>query len=395
MRLRRVHFRNILSFRNAELSEIGNVNLLIGANASGKSNFMDALSLLQAAPRGLGDPIARGGGIREWIWRGKAELFGVASIECEVEVDESSSPLHYLLSIQEANETFAVHEERLAPKRKDKRSPTAIFDREGANLVFRGSVGDHLLRNGHRVAKIAPNVSVLSAFRDPSEKRELTAVGKGFDQLRIYRNFDTAGRTTAGARHGVSTSYPPSDTLAEDGFNLALVLSRMRISGSIKKVESYMAELSPRFGEINVDPVGGIARILIEEKGLRRPTPALRLSDGTLKFMCLLAVLCNTEAESGVVCIDEPEAGLHPDAVCLLARAIREASKSTQFVIATHSDALVDEFSDTPEAVVVCESDPSDGTKFTRLSRRKLKAWLKDYSLGELWRKGTIGGNPW
>jgi predicted ATPase len=169
----------------------------------------------------------------------------------------------------------------------------------------------------------------------------------------------------------------------------------MRISGAIKKVESYMAELSPGFGEINVDPVGGIARILIEEKGLRRPTPALRLSDGTLKFMCLLAVLCNTEAESGVVCIDEPEAGLHPDAVRLLARAIREASKSTQFVIATHSDALVDEFSDTPEAVVVCESDPSDGTKFTRLSRRKLKAWLKDYSLGELWRKGTIGGNPW
>jgi len=61
----------------------------------------------------------------------------------------------------------------------------------------------------------------------------------------------------------------------------------------------------------------------------------------------------------------------------------------------THSEALVDEFSDTPEAVVVCESASETGTQFKRLSRRRLKTWLQDYSLGELWRKGAIGGNPW
>jgi predicted ATPase len=66
-----------------------------------------------------------------------------------------------------------------------------------------------------------------------------------------------------------------------------------------------------------------------------------------------------------------------------------------QLIIVTHSDALVDEFSDTLEAVVVCESDPEKRTQFKRLSRRKLKAWLEDYSLGELWKKGAIGGNPW
>jgi predicted ATPase len=169
----------------------------------------------------------------------------------------------------------------------------------------------------------------------------------------------------------------------------------MRIEGTIKRLEEYLARLSERFGEVHVDVAGGTARIYLKEHGLQRSTPGLRLSDGTLKFLCLLAVLFNSESERSLICVDEPETGLHPDAVRLLARAINEASPNLQLIIVTHSDALVDEFSDTPEAVVVCESDFETGTRFKRLSRRKLKTWLQDYSLGELWRKGTIGGNPW
>ena len=86
MRLRQVHLKNILSFRDAVLTEIGPVNLLIGPNASGKSNFLDALSLFQYAPRGIATQIARGGGIREWIWRGGDALFGIGKIECIVEI---------------------------------------------------------------------------------------------------------------------------------------------------------------------------------------------------------------------------------------------------------------------------------------------------------------------
>jgi len=307
MQLRQVHLNNILSFRDAELTEIGPVNLLIGPNASGKSNFLDALSLLQYAPTGLPAPIARGGGIREWIWKGRDALFGIGKIECIVQIEESEFPLQYLLSIQEADQAFTIHEERLVAQRKVKASNTPLFDREEGNVVLRGSLSGQFLRNGNRIAKIAATESVLNAFRDPTEMRELTALGKGFDGIKIYRNFDTSPRPNSGARHGVSTSYPPSDTLAEDGFNLALVLSRMRINGSIKKVESYLADFSARFGEVNVDPFGGIARILIEEEGLLRPTPAVRLSDGTLNFLCLLAVLCNTDSTAGLICIDEPQ----------------------------------------------------------------------------------------
>jgi predicted ATPase len=92
------------------------------------------------------------------------------------------------------------------------------------------------------------------------------------------------------------------------------------------------------------------------------------------------------------VCIEEPEAGLHPDALRLVADALKEASARTQLVITTHSAELVDAFTDQPEAVLVCSRDASESTNIERLSER-LRLWLDDYSLGELWRRGEISGN--
>ena len=385
MRLSKLHLENLLSFRDAQLCDLGPVSLLIGPNASGKTNLLDALSLLQAAPDNLGAPISRGG-IRDWIWRGQDQPSPVARIECDLEIAESRSPLRYSLAIQEAEQAFFIPEEKLVPLHKGARP---LFARESGRVIFGGAKAA-AVNGGIGAAK-----SALSVFRDPAGKPELTAVGKAFEAIRIYRNFDTSTGPRGGARFGVSASYLPVDQLDEDGYNLALVLSRMALNGSIEKVQQYLHEFCDRYGKVQVDPKGGIARLFIREQGLRENTPGVRLSDGTLKLLCLLAVFFNTESPPSVVCIDEPETGLHPDAVRLLAGAIREASSRTQLIIATHSDALVDEFSDNPEAVVVCEADASQGTQFKRLSRKQLKSWLADYSLGELWRKGTIGGNPW
>jgi predicted ATPase len=95
---------------------------------------------------------------------------------------------------------------------------------------------------------------------------------------------------------------------------------------------------------------------------------------------------------ASVVCIEEPESGLHPDAVAVVADALREASTHMQLIVTTHSDALVDRFTDEPEHVVVCERDSDESTRFSRLSRDQLKEWLEEYTLGDLWRRGEIGG---
>jgi predicted ATPase len=95
-----------------------------------------------------------------------------------------------------------------------------------------------------------------------------------------------------------------------------------------------------------------------------------------------------------LICIEEPELGIHSDIIPTIAKLLKEASKVTQIIVTTHSEVLVDELTETPESVLVCEKHEGS-TQLRRLEKDLLEDWLKRYSLGELWRKGEIGGNRW
>ncbi len=138
---------------------------------------------------------------------------------------------------------------------------------------------------------------------------------------------------------------------------------------------------------------GGTVQVFIHEKGLHNPIPATRLSDGTLRYLCLLTILCHS-APPPFVCIEEPESGVHPDILPTLADLLVDASRRTQLIVTTHSDTLVSALSAVSEAVLVCERD-ADGSRLRRLDPDQLQIWLEQYSLGELWRMGEIGGTRW
>ena len=126
------------------------------------------------------------------------------------------------------------------------------------------------------------------------------------------------------------------------------------------------------------------------EKFLDQTVPAIRQSDGVLRFLCYLVIFMNPKPPP-LICLEEPEIGLHPDAIRVLSKLIKEASQRTQLIITTHSDLLVSGLSDVPESIVVCDRD-MDGTKMERLSADKYEEWLKKYSLGDLWLRGEFGG---
>ena len=130
----------------------------------------------------------------------------------------------------------------------------------------------------------------------------------------------------------------------------------------------------------------------LHETGFAAPIPATRLSDGTIRFVALLATLLSPTPPP-LVCIEEPELGLHPDAVALLADILVEASDRTQLVVTTHSDALVSALTAQPDAIVACER-PGAGTELRRLDPKRLASWLEDYRLGDLWRMGRTGSEP-
>lgn len=112
-----------------------------------------------------------------------------------------------------------------------------------------------------------------------------------------------------------------------------------------------------------------------------------------MRYLSLLAALYNPSPTSAnLICIEEPELGLHPDILPTLAEILKEVSHKKQLIITTHSEILIDALSDTPESVIVCENN--DGhTILKRLSYKDLKEWLEEYSLGELWNRGELGGN--
>jgi predicted ATPase len=239
--------------------------------------------------------------------------------------------------------------------------------------------------------KFLPGESVLSQFKSPIDSTPITEVGNHFAQIRIFREFRTGPGSPA--RYGISTSVS-KDALADGSDNLALMLHELDFLGVHERIRSYLRRFCERFEDVKVNVGEGLARAYLREAGLVEMLSAIRMSDGTLKFLSLLAALFHPKPPP-LMCIEEPEIGLHPDAMQLVAEALVEASESMQLIVTTHSDALIDYLTDRPDTVLVCERDFDNGTQIKRLSKEHLKAWLEHYTLGQLWRKGEIGGGRW
>ena len=232
--------------------------------------------------------------------------------------------------------------------------------------------------------------SVLAELRHPSEVH-IRELGESFESIRIYSEFHTGPGSQA--RFGIS-SAAFGGYLSEDGANLALVLSELDRHNQLHRVNEHLSQLFDRFERVSIHPRDGITQVYVHEKGMSTPISAAGLSDGTLRLLCLLAVLLDPTAPP-LVCIEEPEIGLHPDAIRMIGELLVEASERMQLIVTTHSPALVDALTAKPESAIVCERDFDGFTQLRRLQKADLDEWLERYSLGELWRKGEIGGNRW
>ena len=388
--LKSIGLKNILSFKDAELP-LGSLNVLIGPNGAGKSNLIDVIGLLQAAPGDLNGAILRGGGAPAWVRKGEKGAPGVAAIECEFVL--GADQLAYSLEFSAVERGLVIEHERLkrTPKRsRDHRNaaPGVYFERSVANMQFWDpDTGGMASRKGG----VSASGSLFSMLRSPIDKTPITPLGMELERIRVYRSFNTG--MDARARNGTGANVP-KEFLDDGGDNLAAVLHEMRFDGSIERVNQYVRRLADQFEDVRVRLDAGSAQTYLKEKGIEQPISAVRLSDGTLKFLCLMAVLLHANPPP-LICMEEPELGLHPDALQLVAEVLRDAADRSQLIVTTHSEALIDALSGRPDAVVVCERDFDNATSFQRLSREGLGLWLERYRLGELWRKGQIGGNRW
>jgi predicted ATPase len=232
--------------------------------------------------------------------------------------------------------------------------------------------------------------SILSQRRDSLFYPELTHVAASLERIAIFQDW-TFGRRNR-ARIATGTDQP-ADFLLPDASNLGLVLHElMQNSRTRGKLLEYLKLFYDAAEYLPTRIFAGAIQLFVDE-GENGLISATRLSDGTLRYLSLLAILCHPSPPP-LICIEEPELGLHPDVIPTIAELLKDASQRTQLVVTTHSDALVSALSDVPESVVVCDSG-LDGTTLRRLDRDNLAAWLENYSLGEIWQRGEIGGTRW
>lgn len=385
--IRTIHLRNLLSFGPAsEEVELLGLNVLIGPNASGKSNLIEAIDLLRACPRDLTRPILSGGGVTEWLWKG-GSWPPVAEIEATVNYPSGPAPLRHRLSFTVVGLRFTLVDEAIElGGLRGVGGPGVFYRYQHGKAVLIVAGVERVLRPGDILA----DQSVLSQAKGADAYPEITYLGNEYAEIRLYQELDS-GRQSA-LRLPQKTDLP-ADFLAEDASNLCLVLNDLESRGMRSALIEKLREFHERVSDFHTNVYGGTIQLLLDEGGLSRPIPAARLSDGNLRFLCLLAILCHPEPPP-LVCIEEPEIGLHPDILPSVAKLFVEASQRMQLIVTTHSDALVDALTDTPEAILVCEKHEGS-TTMRRLDKAALKDWLESYSLGELWRDGELGGNRW
>lgn len=386
MLLQTIRLSNFLSFGDSTELTLRPLNIIIGPNGSGKSNLIESIDLLRSAPGKLLTPIREGGGVRDWLWKGSTQT-PTAQVEAVVSNPKGQASLRYVLSFTEVGQRFEIVDERI-----ENDQPDTGHDKPYFYYKFESGHGVLNIKGTSRRLQredIDPTASILAQRRDPDQYPEITHLGDAFGKVRLYREW-CFGRHTA-ARLPQKTDLP-NDHLEPDGSNLGLVLNRLRREPPVKKrLLDALRALYEGIDDFDTLIEGGTVQVFLHEG--RITVPATRLSDGTLRYLCLLAILCHPSPPP-LLCIEEPELGLHPDVLPTLAGLLKGASQRTQLIVTTHSDVLVDAMSDTPEAVVVAERG-DNGTTLTRLNADQLKPWLEKYRLGQLWTRGDIGGTRW
>ncbi len=390
--------RNLLSFGpNTEEIELQSLNVLIGPNGAGKSNLIEAIGLLQSAPGNLLDPVRAGGGIGEWLWKGSDQP-PLAEIDATVFHPDGKMPLRHRLKFTVVGQRAELVDEAIENEhasRSGDREPYFYYRYQSGHPVLNvktdGPPGADRARRTLKREDLALDQSVVSQRKDPDQYPEVTYLGSEYAKIKLFREWNL-GRNTQPRRP--QPTDLPAEFLREDAANIALVLNDLEHRSNLRaSIVEQLKDADDSIVDFSAKVLGGTIQLFLHYSGLRSPVPATRLSDGTVRYLCLLAVLNHPEP-SPLICLEEPELGLHPDLVARLAELLVDASHRMQLIVTTHSDILVDGLTKVPEAVVVCEKQ-NGSTSMTRRTSADLAEWLKDYGLGQLWRRGEIGGNRW
>ena len=374
----------------------GDLNLIIGPNGSGKSNLLKALEMLSISARGgLNKQVIREGGMEPLVWDGVLSQIQLKLRTSPIDDtfrDKEHANLTYQLMLARlgVSSAYRIEHEILGNyykvERGEKDSPLIILERTPANAVVYDDKQQGLSAPPEAVPQ---EETLLSLSAGPyTANRLIPAYQQWLGNWAIYHEFQTH-REAPVRQPALSRN---ERLVAADGSNLVQVLHTLYTSNRDFKRDLNLA-MSAAFGddfdELAFPPdVDQRVQLKLAWKSLKRLQTTSDLSDGTLRFLYLIAILANPTPPP-LIAIDEPEMGLHPSMLPIIAEYARNASRRTQVIITTHSAELLDAFNEFDPTVTVAKW--ADGqTQLDVLSGENLRYWLQDYTLGKLYRSGEL-----
>ncbi|MCL2247594.1 MAG: AAA family ATPase [Lentimicrobiaceae bacterium] len=354
--LSRIYIKGFKSIKECDL-ELSNINVLIGSNGAGKTNLISVFEMLQnILEQELSYYVGKKGGVTSLFYNGK-------------ETTDSISTEFYFGSLVYTFELEWTDNNNLLF-----RSESII--NEGKEIMGKGGHSESKVKD--EIQKISINTKFPKMMSNPS--------------WRVYRFQDTTSSSRIKSEQNISNDI----SLMSDGRNLAAFLYRLKncfpkeytdILRAVQLVAPFFKDFVLSPNELNNEQIV----LRWQHKTNKDVFYAMQLSDGTLRFICLAALLLQPkELQPEIIIIDEPELGLHPFAITIFAEMVQKAAVQRQVIFATQSAELLNCFS--PDDIVVAEYD-IDGSKFKRMSSKQLAYWIEnDYSIGEMWNNNILGG---
>jgi len=364
--------------------ELRPLNVMIGANGAGKSNLVSFFKMVHEMMAGRLQLHVATSGRSSSILHFGPKITPQMEARLAFEMDNGEAAYNVKLRFAPTDTLVVAHERLEFP-------PSADGSGEMRGLEMRSGLS----------SEASPFETNLIAFANLGKHEEgpfPDNPGPMFLNLlrgpRIYQFNDTSPAASI-RQH----CYPGDDRcLAPDGRNLAAVLYRLKRSDDPKayrRIIRTIRQIAPFFDDFDLEPTGPNGTEIIlnwRERTSDQVFGPHQISDGTLRAMAIITLLLQPVADlPNVIVIDEPELGLHPYAKNILASLMKKASCHCQIIVATQSAGLIDSFE--PEDIVVVEQT-DEGSTFQRQDSEKLKEWLAEYTMRELWEKNVLGGGP-
>jgi predicted ATPase len=294
--------------------------------------------------------------------------------------------LRHVLAFRSEQQIFRIEDERIENEYSYTAQTEPYFYyhyQQGRPVINTREKGQRNLRR----ETVQPDLSILAQLRDPESYPEITYLAGIYERVRLYREW-AFGRNTV-FREPQKADLR-NDRLEEDFSNLGLFLNRLRRQSKVKAaLLSGLRDLYEGLTDFDISIEGGTVQVFFTEGDFT--IPATRLSDGSVRYLCLLAILCDPEPPP-LIGLEEPELGLHPDLLPNVADLLVAAAQRTQLIVTTHSDILVDALTERPDALVICEKHEGRTTMGTWPRTTCSPGW-RSTGLGSCGREGSWEGS--